>query len=118
MDYSLIQEKLNQCYEPIDNFELKKFKINSHNQYLDFLLKGGLGLFITFFSSLFIKIKETLQQQHYLYFSITVLFVISFITENILVRQYGIYKYFVCDLLFLGSIFRHKNHSIHKIEKN
>lgn len=118
MDYSLIQEKLNQCYEPIDNFELKKFKINSHNQYLDFLLKGGLGLFIAFFSSLFIKIKETLQQQQYLYFSITVLFVISFITENILVRQYGIYIYFVCDLLFLGSIFRHKNHSIHKIEKN
>lgn len=117
MDYNLIQQKLNECYLPFNNFELKKFKINSHNQYLDFLLKGGFLLFFTFIWSLFIKLKETLKQKEYLYFSITVLFAIAFITENILVRQYGIYIYFLCEILLLGSIFRNKNHSIYEVEK-
>lgn len=118
MDYNLIQQRLDECYQSFDNFELKKFRINSHNQYLDFLLKGGFLLLITFLWTLFFKIKEALKQQQYLYFSITILFLISFITENILVRQYGIYIYFVCEVLFLGTIFRDKNHSIHEIEKS
>ncbi|WP_428230736.1 O-antigen ligase family protein [Flavobacterium sp.] len=118
MDYNLIQEKLDECYQPFNSFELKKFRINSHNQYLDLLLKGGLLLFFTFIWSLFIKIKETLRQKQYLYFSITILFTISFITENILFRQYGIYIYFMCDVLLLGAIFRDKDHSIYKIEKS
>jgi O-antigen ligase len=118
MDYSLIQQKLDRCYQPFDNFELKKFSINSHNQYLDFMLKGGFLLLIAFLLSLYFKLKEALKQQHYLYFSVTVLFVISFITENILVRQYGIFIYFFCDILFLGAIFRNKNHSVHKIKES
>lgn len=117
MDYHLIQERLDECYQSFDNFELKKFRINSHNQYLDFFLKGGFLLLVTFLWSLIFKIKETLKQKQYLYFSITVLFVISFITENILVRQYGIYIYFVCDILFLGAVFRDENHSVYEIEK-
>ncbi|REG98927.1 O-antigen ligase family protein [Flavobacterium aquicola] len=118
MDYSLIQQRLDQCYQSFDNFELKKFRINSHNQYLDFLLKGGFLLLVTFLWTLFLKIKEALKQQQYLYLSITILFLISFITENILVRQYGIYIYFVCDVLLLGAVFRNKDHSIHEIEKS
>ncbi|MWB93802.1 hypothetical protein GON26_05480 [Flavobacterium sp. GA093] len=118
MDYNLIQAKLNECYQPFDNFELKKFRINSHNQYLDFLLKGGFVLLVTFLWSLFVKIKETLKQKQYLYFSVTVLFMLSFITENILVRQYGIYIYFFCDVLLLGIIFTNKNHRIDEIEKS
>lgn len=117
MDFNLIQVKLDECYKSFNNFELKKFKINSHNQYLDFLLKGGFLVFSAFIWSLFIKIKESLKQKNYLYFSITVLFVFSFITENILVRQYGIYIYFMCDILLLGSIFRDKNHSVSEIKK-
>lgn len=118
MDYSLIQQRLDQCYQSFDNFELKKFRINSHNQYLDFLLKGGFLLLVTFLWTLFFKIKEALKQQQYLYLSITILFLISFITENILVRQYGIYIYFACDVLLLGAIFRNENHSAHEIEKS
>lgn len=118
MDYNLIQQKLDECYVPFNSFELKKFRINSHNQYLDFLLKGGLLLFSTFIWTLFIKIRETLKQKQYLYFSITILFAISFLTENVLGRQYGIYIYFLCEVLFLGVLFRNKNHSVDKIEKS
>ncbi|TDX13506.1 O-antigen ligase family protein [Flavobacterium sp. S87F.05.LMB.W.Kidney.N] len=117
MDYNLIQQKLNECYVPFNNFELKKFRINSHNQYLDFLLKGGLLLFCAFIWSLFVKLKETLQQKQYLYFSVTVLFAIAFITENILVRQYGIYIYFLCDILLLGALFRNKDHGINEVKE-
>lgn len=118
MDFNLIQEKLNECYVPFHSLELTKFKINSHNQYLDFLLKGGIFMLLAFISTLFVKIKYALKNQNYLYLSLTILFVISFITENILVRQYGMYSYFLCDVLFLGSILGNKNHCRNEVEKH
>ncbi|MFB9078104.1 O-antigen ligase family protein [Flavobacterium procerum] len=117
MDFNLIQEKLNECYVPFHSLELTKFKINSHNQYLDFLLKGGVFMLLAFISTLFVKIKYAVKNQNYLYLSITILFAVSFITENILVRQYGIYSYFLCDILLLGSILGNKNHTRNEIEK-
>ncbi|MDQ6528583.1 O-antigen ligase family protein [Flavobacterium sp. LHD-85] len=117
MDFNLIQEKLNECYVPFHSLELTKFKINSHNQYLDFLLKGGILMLLAFISILFVKVKYALKSHNYLYLSVTILFVISFITENILVRQYGIYSYFLCDVLFLGSILGNKNHSRYEVKK-
>ncbi|MFD2942298.1 O-antigen ligase family protein [Flavobacterium notoginsengisoli] len=118
MDFNLIQDKLNECYAPFHNPELEKFKINSHNQYLDYMLKGGIFMLLAFISTLFIKIQYSIKQQNYLYLSLTILFVISFITENVLVRQYGMYSYFLCDILFLGSILGNKNHSRNEIEKH
>jgi len=118
MDFNLIQEKLDQCYQPFNNFELTKFRINSHNQYLDYLLKGGILLLLTFVWTLFIKIKYSIKNHHYLYLSITILFIIAFLTENILVRQYGVYSYFLCDILFLGVIFENKNHRGDEVEKD
>jgi O-antigen ligase len=118
VDYNLIQDKLDQCYQPFKNPELIKFKINSHSQYLDFLLKGGIALLLSFLGTLFIKIKYAILYKDYLYLSITILFTISFITENILIRQYGIYSYVLCDILFLGAIMGNKNHGVDKIEKS
>jgi O-antigen ligase len=118
VDYNLIQDKLDQCYQPFKNPELIKFKINSHSQYLDFLLKGGIVLLLSFLGTLFIKIKYAILYKDYLYLSITILFTISFITENILIRQYGIYSYVLCDILFLGAIMGNKNHGVDKIEKS
>jgi O-antigen ligase len=117
-DYNLIQDKLDQCYQPFKNPELIKFKINSHSQYLDFLLKGGIVLLLSFLGTLFIKIKYAILYKDYLYLSITILFTISFVTENILIRQYGIYSYVLCDILFLGAIMGNKNHGVDKIEKS
>ena len=59
-----------------------------------------------------------LKAKNFIYFLITLLFVFSFLTENILVRQYGIYIYMFCDVLFLGSVLPNKGHSANKIEKS
>lgn len=113
----LIQSSLNNCYEKYGFEELSKENINTHNQYLDFFLKGGCILFIAFLTTIFIKLKKAYKNKNYLYFSITLLFSLSFLTENILVRQYGIYIYVFCEILLLGSVLSNKTHRADKIEK-
>lgn len=115
MDYSLIQQKLNECYATYNNPEFKTSDLNTHNQYFDYFLKGGILLFVSFIAVFFIKIKHCLKQKDYLYFSITLLFVISFLTENVLIRQYGIYIYSFCDVLLLGAILGNQAHTNGKI---
>lgn len=115
MDYSLIQQKLNECYATSDNPEFKASELNTHNQYLDYFLKGGILMFIAFIASFFIKIKYSLKQKNYLYFSITLLFMISLLTENVLIRQYGIYIYSFCDVLLLGAIVSNQAYADSKI---
>lgn len=117
-DNGSIQSKLNACYDEYGFDDLSKENLNSHNQYLDYFMKGGLLLFIAFISTLFIKLQSTLKSNNYFYFSICLLFTFSFLTENILVRQYGIYIFLLCDVLFLGSVLTNKSHSTNEIEKN
>ncbi|KAF2511336.1 O-antigen ligase family protein [Flavobacterium foetidum] len=113
-----IQSKLNSCYNGYGFEDLSKDNLNSHNQYLDYFMKGGFLLFLAFSASLFIKLKTALKDKNYLYFSITLLFSFAFLTENVLVRQYGIYIFIFCDILFLGSILTYKSHGTDKIEKS
>lgn len=117
MDPSIIQNKLNTCYDNYGFYELSKENINSHNQYLDYFLKGGILLFISFIFTLIVKLRHSLKQKNYLYFSITVLFSFAFITENILVRQYGMFIYVFCDVLLLGAILSDESHNADKIEE-
>jgi O-antigen ligase len=112
-----LQSKLNACYDQYGFSELSKKNINSHNQYLDYFLKGGVLLFVAFVTLLFTKLRLAYQKQNYLYFSVTLLFCFAFLTENILVRQYGIYCYFLCDILLLGTIVPNKSHNTNKIKK-
>lgn len=117
-DNGSIQPKLNTCYDEYGFNDLSKENLNSHNQYLDYFMKGGFLLFIAFISTLFIKLRFALKSRNYLYFSISLLFSFSFLTENILVRQYGIYIFLLCDVLFLGSVLTNKGHRTNEIEKN
>jgi O-antigen ligase len=113
-----LQSQLNSCYDRYGFSELSKENINSHNQYLDYFLKGGILLFVAFVMILFTKLRLAYQKQNYLYFSVTLLFCFAFITENILVRQYGIYCYFLCDILLLGAIVPNKSHNTNEIEES
>ncbi|MDP5198408.1 O-antigen ligase [Flavobacterium sp. DG2-3] len=117
-DNSTIQPKLNDCYDEYGFEDLSKEKLNSHNQYLDYFMKGGILLFIAFIVTLFVKLRYALKSKNYLYFSISLLFTFSFLTENILVRQYGIYLFLFCDILFLGSVLINESHCTDEIEKN
>jgi len=116
-DNSLIQPQLNECYDEYGFQDLSKDNLNSHNQYLDYFMKGGIMLFIAFLMTFFVKIRYTLKNKNYLYFSISLLFAFSFLTENILVRQYGIYIFLFCDILFLGSVLTNESHRTDKVEK-
>jgi len=118
MDYTLIQDKLNECYAPYNNADFKASELNSHNQYLDFFLKGGILLFIAFIATLIVKLRHCIRQKDYLYLSITLLFVISFLTENVLIRQYGIYIYAFCDLLFIGRVWSNQAHTHDEVIKS
>lgn len=113
-----LQSQLNSCYDQYGFQELSKENINSHNQYLDYFLKGGILLFVAFITILFTKLRLAYQKQNYLYFSITLLFCFAFLTENIMVRQYGIYCYFLCDVLLLGAIVPNKSHNTNEIKES
>lgn len=92
--FNWIQENLVQCYaESIDNESKKEWflatKYNSHNQFIDFFLIGGLlgfGLFVFF---LFTMMKNA--ASNFYFFSIAVSLVLFFLMENVLYRQLGCY---------------------------
>lgn len=92
--FNWIQENLVQCYaESITNESKKEWflatKYNSHNQFIDFLLIGGLvgfGLFVFF---LFFMLKSAVR--NFYFFSIGVSLVLFFLMENVLYRQLGCY---------------------------
>lgn len=100
-----VQESLNWYYSFYGFFDAEAQSLNSHNQYLDFLLIGGIPLFCSFLYILFYKLFCSLRKKDYLYFSVTLIFAFGFLTENILSRQYGIFIYVFFELLLAGNIF-------------
>lgn len=101
--FNQTQQELTFCYSSnIQNESKKEYYIsegfNSHNQYLDFLLTGGLIaflLFLIFIVSLFHK-KNILKDKFHI--SIIIAFILFFSVENVLHRQLGCY---MLGLLFL-----------------
>jgi O-antigen ligase len=108
----------------LDNLYLKKFPENTglidknpHNQYLEYFIKGGIMLFLSFGYMLYLKLNLALKKKHYLYFSITLFFCFAFLTESVLIRQYGIFIYFLIDILLFNSLFISQSHCTNKIEE-
>ncbi len=94
-----IQNELFECTHDT----LGNFKYNTHNQYFEFLLVGGvLGLigFLVFLGHLF---SGYLKSHNYLGCSVLIFFIICFLTENILVRTRGVF-------IFSYSIFLLNNY--------
>lgn len=77
-------------------------RLNSHNQYLSIAGKTGLlGLFI-FLLILITNLIMAFQYKSYLLATITIIFILTFFTENILDRQWGyitfcFFNYFVYE---------------------
>lgn len=102
--FSSVTEELRKCYaEFIDNVTKKdyylKMDFNTHNQFLDFLLSGGIFSFlliIGFFIQAFMEAKK-----EFWTCSILILFLLFFLVENALHRQLGCYLFgFFLLLLF------------------
>lgn len=94
-----VQLKLNECYKE-NNLSLMVDKYNSHNQYLDLLLKTGiLGLFI-FLLFLIYNVFKAIKFKNNLVLLILLFYSIVFLTENILLRQSGVILFYFLILFF------------------
>lgn len=95
------QDILNTCYT--DKSELLlEHEYNTHNQYLDLMLKmGGLGLGI-FLGFLMGNISKAQKNGNKEAIMVILLYAIVFLTENILARQSGVILFYFL-LLFLNT---------------
>ena len=109
--FTKTQQQLCDCYENnIDNNSKKEWylerKFNTHNQFLGFLLVGGIfGLII--FIYLLYQLFQTPYKNIYM-FSIWISFILFLILENIFYRQYGCYIIAII-VLFLTQENNEKN---------
>lgn len=102
------QRALNLCYANKSNVLLKN-RFNSHNQYLDVIIKTGFIGFLFFIYFLYKNFQKAFRGRNNIVVLILMFYCVLFLTENILVRQSGVILFF-----FLISFL---NHNIAKIEK-
>jgi O-antigen ligase len=107
--YETVTNNFLDCYATtIENQSKKGYflseKFNSHNQFIDFYLIGGvlgLLLFICFFIKLFYEVKTN-------FFSVAIVisFLLFFFVENIFYRQFGCYLFgiFILNLAPLRKV--------------
>ncbi|MBW1657436.1 O-antigen ligase family protein [Flavobacterium quisquiliarum] len=102
--YQKIKNNLLDCYaSSIENQSKKEYflseKFNTHNQFIDFYLVGGiiaLLLFSAFFVSLFLELRLD-----FFKIAIVIAFLLFFIVENIFYRQFGCYLFGIFTLILL-----------------
>lgn len=100
------KDQLNICYEKEDQLLLKK-GYNSHNQYLDILIKLGIVGLICFVLFLFYNLYKAFFSFNSVLFYLILFYCINFLTENVLVRQSGLILF-----VFLIHFFRLDNQKI------
>lgn len=103
----LIQQELNQCYkEEIQNISKRKYyleiKFNSHNQFFDFFLDGGI-VGVLLYLSLFLFLGYSFKDNFNAIFFLFALFLFA-IVENILHRQIGCFLFGIFIPLFCKMI--------------
>ncbi len=84
------------------------YKYNTHNQYLDILLRYGIAGFSVFLLMLFQSYKIAYQNRNALLLIFLILICIFFLTENILQRQHGIVFFSFFYLLLSDQNFNEK----------
>ncbi|MEN8775966.1 MAG: O-antigen ligase family protein [Polaribacter sp.] len=103
-----VNDKLKQSYKKNAPFLLDK-KYNSHNQYLSFILLGGLGLLIYFVFLYWKTIVEAFQSKNILLIVVMCFYSIMMFFENILEREHG-----VIFFSFFINFFSLKNYFINE----
>lgn len=102
--YQKIKNNLLDCYaSSIENQSKKEYflseKFNTHNQFIDFYLVGGIIaflLFSAFFVALFLELRSD-----FFKIAIVIAFLLFFIVENIFYRQFGCYLFGIFTLILL-----------------
>lgn len=93
---------LTECYAQFPTDVYQKTFYNTHNQYLNFWLLGGLPSLLLFLASMVWQCRQSLRRKNYIFLFFLLLITVAFSTENILSRQAGIvfYYFFSCCFLF------------------
>ena len=102
-----VQDTLDYCYFSNYNTNLYLIKkLNSHNQYLGFLLNNGLLGLILFLFCCFMAFKYVIDNNNVIGISILIFFTLCMLTENIIDRHYGalIVTFFISSFTFLKPI--------------
>ena len=92
-----VQKELNNCYSSLNTNSYENRNYNTHNQYFDYWaglgILGPIFLLVIIFRTYFESHKNKLK----LGMAICMLFSVCMITENLLIRQYGIisFSYFL-----------------------
>jgi hypothetical protein len=89
-----VQDELNLCYlENIDGNVYQKFNFNTHNEYLQVLLTGGMAALFLFLLSLAWPIYISIRKGCFLLFALNGFIMICFLTENVIGRHDGVIFY-------------------------
>ncbi len=102
-----VQQKLNDCYQE-KNYVVAEFRslgseINTHNYYFHMWLSAGLFalLFLLYMFGHNFYIALKLKNFTFLFFLL--MFSLSLLTENVLVRMYGVFLFAVMNSLFYSN---------------
>lgn len=102
---------LTQCYAQFPTDVYQKTFYNTHNQYLNFWLLGGIISLLLFLASMVWQYRLSIIWKDYTFLFFLLLMTISFSTENILSRQAGIvFYYFFSCLLITTGLHQRLNH--------
>lgn len=97
---SRTQKMLNNCYEDLKDQSLRKMEYNTHNQYLEVWISGGLIALIIFLSMLFYGFRIAIVNNDKEYLGFLIIVCLCFLTENLLARQHGIVFFAFFNSLF------------------
>lgn len=85
-----VQDLLSACYKSKGYTMFYEKNYNSHNNYVHFLLSGGVLLLLSFIVLILYNIFFAIKNRDYLYMSFLIIITIACLTENILSRIHGI----------------------------
>jgi hypothetical protein len=96
-----------------NNNELMEYayteNLNSHNNYLYFLISGGILCLAAFLLSLFVLFRTGLKNKNSLQWAFCIIIALNFLTENILSRQSGLMFVAVMAIILFSEL-KPKNH--------
>lgn len=102
-----VQTELNKCYEQYRTNHFRDKDFNTHNYFLYLILSTGIVGFVLFISTLVYHFQSSIKNQDRLYFTFIIVFSVFLLTENVLVRAYGIVSYSFFSTVFVISNFKH-----------
>lgn len=93
--------KRQEMYNELGMFEAKHYNLNSHNQYLESLLNGGIPLLISLIMLLLIPFIKSIKEKNYLLTLFIVVVSFNFLVESMLERFQGVFFIFFFLSLFV-----------------